>query len=769
MKKIRVNRIFLGFMLSYIIVLIIPIVLIGTLIISQVNNVLENEIKSSTLYVLHQASNTIDTRVKELDEISYQVSNNRNLRTLLNEKDIQSVDKYFTISDFNRDFASISSINKFITSIYVYINKDDIFLTPSSSYSPEMVYRSYAQQSIPMDLWLNKIKAFHNGEIWPSVVVGSDTIKENKVLTYCRSIPVNTNQNQATVVAFINDDNIKSLFETESLEFEGSYYIVDNNKNIVFSTDKRNAVLSSPILNESGEESFITYKVDGKSYIGICIPSKIAQWKYVAIIPYNAFMSKVYVIRNIIFVVIFVCLILGLALSFYLSARNYKPIKSIFNSVFKANKNQQLSAKTNYNSIIEAIQENFEEKKSLEGQMKYQLPNIKLNFLIKLLTGKYKKQIEVDEMLGVLNISFKSQLFNVIIINVDDYSDFSPEKSGYQLDLVRFIIINISEELFNENHLAFSHEEEGKVILLVNYKEMAEEDIYLETENILKKLIKIIDENFKIVLSAGVGNLCKGYNHIPGSYEEAKIALNQRIINGKNSLTLYRQISSNSSSYYYPMDVEMQIMNHVKTGDYKGAEALLEEVYNENYGKRKLPLYLVNCLSFDMAGTILKVLDSMNVDYNEVFKEKSDISGNLLRCETVQEMYEEIKSILSKVCKYINEKRESNNFELKEKVLEYIDENYSDKNLSLLLVADYFKMSNSYLSRFFKDHTGYNFIDYLSRVRIQKAKDLMENDEASITDIADMVGYNSANSFIRAFKKYESVTPGQFKEAISRD
>lgn len=766
MKKIKMNSIFLGFMISYIIVLIVPIILIGTLVVSQVDSVLEYEIRSSTLNVLHQASQNIDTRISELNEISYQISSNKNLRVLLANNDLHKYDKYSTMTEFNKEFATVTSINKFISQAYVYLKNDDIFLTPSSTYSPKMVYEMFGQQSITINSWINKISEFHNGDIWPSMEVGAETAIKYNVLTYVRTIPIGTNMNEATLVIFINEDKIKSLFETNSLNFKGNYYIVDDDNNIIFSTDKKNDVLTSPILKEEGVNSFLTYKIDGKRFIGISVPSKLHQWKYISLIPYDAFMSKVYLIRNTIIVIIVLCLLIGFALSFYLSIRNYKPIRSIINSILRVNKNQLHPVKTDYNTIIGKIQETFEKNKDLETQMKNQIPNIRLNFIIKLLSGKYKEQKEVDEVLELLNICFISQLFGVIIINVDDYSEFYQEKNGYHLDLVRFIIINISEELFNHNHLAFSYEEEGRVILLVNFKEMEEEDLYVEVEEILKKVMEFIDKNFKIILSVGIGNICNGYGDIPMSNEEARIALNQRIINGKNSLTLYRQINSNSINYYYPIDIEVQIMNNVKAGDYKGAEKLLEEVYSENYEKRKLPLDLVNCLSFDIAGTIFKVLDGINVNYNEIFADNSDVSGNLLRCETVSEMHSEIETILQKVCIYINNKRESNNFELKEKILEYIDQNYSDKNMTLLGVADYFKMSNSYLSRFFKDHTGYNFMDYLTRVRIHKAKELMRNNEASIAETADRVGYNSANSFIRTFKKYESITPGQFKEGM---
>jgi YesN/AraC family two-component response regulator len=91
---------------------------------------------------------------------------------------------------------------------------------------------------------------------------------------------------------------------------------------------------------------------------------------------------------------------------------------------------------------------------------------------------------------------------------------------------------------------------------------------------------------------------------------------------------------------------------------------------------------------------------------------------------------------------------------------------YADKELSLVKAADDFRMTPPYLSTYFKQQTGYNFSDYLNRLRIRQAKELLADGKHAIQEIADRVGYNNVNSFIRIFKKYESVTPGQYKESL---
>ncbi|GED25662.1 hypothetical protein BAG01nite_17640 [Brevibacillus agri] len=68
------------------------------------------------------------------------------------------------------------------------------------------------------------------------------------------------------------------------------------------------------------------------------------------------------------------------------------------------------------------------------------------------------------------------------------------------------------------------------------------------------------------------------------------------------------------------------------------------------------------------------------------------------------------------------------------------------------------------MSRLFKQQTGHSPIDYLISVRLDRAKALLAQTDASLQEVAEGVGYSDLSYFIRAFKKHTGVTPGQFKE-----
>ncbi len=97
-------------------------------------------------------------------------------------------------------------------------------------------------------------------------------------------------------------------------------------------------------------------------------------------------------------------------------------------------------------------------------------------------------------------------------------------------------------------------------------------------------------------------------------------------------------------------------------------------------------------------------------------------------------------------------------------ITEYLIEHYSDPELTLNQLASVFHLSTSYISRTFKQYTGLNMIEFLTDLRLNRAKDLLCNTEMSIRDIAVAVGY-SPDTFSRVFRRNEQSSPSQYRAA----
>ena len=101
-------------------------------------------------------------------------------------------------------------------------------------------------------------------------------------------------------------------------------------------------------------------------------------------------------------------------------------------------------------------------------------------------------------------------------------------------------------------------------------------------------------------------------------------------------------------------------------------------------------------------------------------------------------------------------------------MLEYVDANY-DKGISLASMAEDLGLDESYLSKQFKEKVGVSFIQYVTKCKMDKAKEMLQNPSVKLAEIAEQLGIGNVQSFIRTFKKYEGMTPGQYRESCLQD
>jgi AraC-like DNA-binding protein len=94
---------------------------------------------------------------------------------------------------------------------------------------------------------------------------------------------------------------------------------------------------------------------------------------------------------------------------------------------------------------------------------------------------------------------------------------------------------------------------------------------------------------------------------------------------------------------------------------------------------------------------------------------------------------------------------------------------HSDDELSLTKVAKFSNISGNHLSEKFKEVTGINFVDYIARIRVGKARDLLQNSNLRISEIAFAVGFQSLSQFNRVFKKLTRQSPTQFRAPRSKN
>lgn len=136
--------------------------------------------------------------------------------------------------------------------------------------------------------------------------------------------------------------------------------------------------------------------------------------------------------------------------------------------------------------------------------------------------------------------------------------------------------------------------------------------------------------------------------------------------------------------------------------------------------------------------------------------------NRLYTYERLRNMSTDIIAICESISRLLNEQRDSYGKKQAGRAMEYIEHNYMKSDVTLNSVCTYLAMSTSYFSTMFKTHTGETFIEALTRKRMEKAKQLLENTSKRAYEVAGEVGFSDPHYFSVAFKKATGKTPTEY-------
>lgn len=272
-------------------------------------------------------------------------------------------------------------------------------------------------------------------------------------------------------------------------------------------------------------------------------------------------------------------------------------------------------------------------------------------------------------------------------------------------------------------------------------------------------MIRFINEKRNICAEAIGGSVYQGFIGISKSYQEAK--------EEKDDALMRKSLSVNSSAessikYYYPTDWEIQLIHQLKIGNREMPLKIIDKIQKENLS-RDLPQNMnikVTMLVFD---TLIRVADELNLETSKLH----EIYESSVIEENAQNQWEALKEIVLIMTKVKLTQTDSGDTNYSD-IIQYVKDNYSNYDLSLKSLSERFNMSVSSISRVFKTTAGINFSDYLCRMRMEKAKLYIEENEYSMERIASMVGYDSYMSFRRAFIRNEGFTPSEYREKVKK-
>lgn len=767
----RSSRLFFVFLVSHIIIFIIPLLLGGIVYINAEKLVYKQVIRFNEA-MLEQVRQEIDLRLNEVRKLADQIALNKRIQKFMHVTAPVSARDRYDLIDIIGDLSSYKNITPFIDDFYVYFSNSDVLLTPTAHFMSDLFYDTlYNYGGVSYKVWHDNILTkYYPGNFMP-VKMKALNYNPVQMIVYMQSLSYMENgRSYANVAILIDEQKIAGILSNIKELSKGAVYVVGSDNRIITAASKID-IIKQPFYEELEYMDTYSYKaVAGKNIVISSISSQQSDWKYVSVLPMHIFLEKVNYLRSLTYWITILCLVVGLLIAYLLAYKNYNPIKRVVKSIHSYAGDIRISSRNELNFIEEAVAAIIDKREEINDRLKHYWLVLKVNLLTKLVKGKINYGDDIFKSLDVHDIKFPYKRFVVVLFYIDDYGEMIHSDMSQERQLAKFIITNVVEELANQHGTGYMVELEDDILtLILNVEDHME--IY-QVKKMVEEAREFIMKHYQVFFTVGIGRIYAGIEHIHLSYQEAVKALDYRIIHGNSSTISYDQVldgaGNGNINYYYTVNMETELINYVKVGNIKEAKALLDKILIENFMKRNLPFRILQCLFFDIMSTAIKTLDEISVDYKEIFGESFNPVNKLLQCSTIVEIHNEIEKIYERICQYISHHKKSHNEVLKNKILEFLEEHYFDQNFSQATMAEQLGISSSYLSFFFKEQFGEKMVDYIGKLRVEKAKMMLLDDKLTVNEIACKVGCSNDMSLIRIFKKYEGATPGEYRRTLHR-
>lgn len=267
-----------------------------------------------------------------------------------------------------------------------------------------------------------------------------------------------------------------------------------------------------------------------------------------------------------------------------------------------------------------------------------------------------------------------------------------------------------------------------------------------------------------------IGISREGYRleDVRGCYGQALLALSYTFVYPNVRLMNHGDIHGELRDYPLPEGDIRKLANMLGTGRERELKSLLQDIFQIG----------------DMPNVAMDYLERVSKHINEqVFDEVFRIYGDSMvevlklyrRVGTMDNYrhfhayYRNLEHLLLSVSEYVQGIRSahSEHSEMKAAVA-YMEQNYH-KPLNMAMVSNYVSLNYSYFSEAFKAHTGENFVVYLKKLRISKAKTLLEDGTMKLADIGKAVGFENTKQFSRVFKELEGISPHEYRIKLQTD
>ncbi|REK62493.1 MAG: DNA-binding response regulator [Cohnella sp.] len=409
---------------------------------------------------------------------------------------------------------------------------------------------------------------------------------------------------------------------------------------------------------------------------------------------------------------------------------------------------------------LDEERERREDLQRLRLQLNESLPLLREKFLERLVTTSVNGE-EIERKFRMFGISLKGPAYLALVMDIDEPAGEATGGKETERELLRFGAANIVQEIFGQEGggLVFGTKDEKTAILFSG----APETCFVTAQSLAEQAAYCIEKYLKLRVSFGIGRIRDRISNLSSSYLEAISALDYRFLLGKNRIIAIDDVEKGRNRHRNGYaEWEKKLISAMKTGDEKAfaariaewIEQLKETLPSAEKGYASIQRFLVS---------VMNLIEETG--YGEEAFEAARPFAHILTLKTLDDIKDWLTDLGLAVIRQMECLRSNEAHSHLRRAEAFIRENYSDPGLSLQHAAQKACMSMNYFSAMFKQYSGETFVEYLTRIRLEKAKELLAGTALKTYEIAERVGYEDPQYFSVIFKRNVGMTPKEFRAA----
>ncbi|EMS72264.1 response regulator [Ruminiclostridium cellobioparum] len=379
-------------------------------------------------------------------------------------------------------------------------------------------------------------------------------------------------------------------------------------------------------------------------------------------------------------------------------------------------------------------------------------------FLNQMLLGLLSPAEVIDNCAG-FNINIISKFYMVGIIGIKiPNMDLSEGKYPEILRSETLIdeILDINDKVIKFNRVL------GEIVLIIkgNNAKNTEEAAYALVQTLKCQM----ERNASCILEISMGSVRERIQGIAQSYREADLIKNYRYIYGKHRIIGYKDVRSAIGGKKEFTDIfKNDVYGFLKCGLKSDVRDFVRQ-YMDNLNRAEMKSLIYLYYSFmDLVLNVSRFISQLGGKAEQLIPWMADLENFITCVDSIEKFGELSEAVLNKVLEFRDARAEEKYEGIIIKAKEYMHNNLSNSGISLNSVASFVNVSPSHFSTIFSRETGENFIEYLTKARVKKAKELLKTTPLKSTEIAYSVGYNDPHYFCYIFKKAVGITPMEYR------